>query len=1354
MKISPDKKLAHPGTYVRKHVVPTGMTVKDAAKRLGISRPTLSNFLNAKAALSQEMAVRLEKAFGANRKHLIDMQATYDRQLAGDKDIAVRTFVPNFLTIKARQIEEWADSIDTRNHLAVLLRKLVHSTGQDLRKVDFPGYDNSQRKGSDGLVEADAATPWIPKGSSYWEFGANKKIATKAEDDYTHGIASVDLTERENSTFIFVTPRNWPGKNAWEKKKNDAGDWKAVRVYDASDLEQWLEQSVPAQIWLAEQLLLPNSGYETLDKAWCRWANASKPHLTPEIFTSSIESHRENFKAWLEEPSGRPFAVAADSKDEALAFLACLFDEEELRKYKDLAAVFTSQETLRILLASTVPLIPIVYAVDTERALVDAQHPLHYIVIRPRNSVNTEVNISLGLLSYDAFNKALAAMGVEEDNFDRLSRESGRSPTVLRRRLSPNNAIKTPEWASNYNTAKTLVPIALIGAWSAKQEADREIVSRVADRKYEEIEVDIARLLSFDDSPMWSVGDHRGVVSKIDAIFAIANIITRADLDRFFTAAEYILSESDPAFELPEKDRWAAAVYDKTRNHSFALRKDVCETLVILSVHGNSLFQSRLGNNVEILVNRLIRKLLTPLTLERLHSHNDDLPRFAEAAPDEFLEIIEEDMRCDNPVILGLLKPVDSSSFGASPSRTGLLWALECLAWKPQNLPRVSVILAQLSQQKIDDNWGNKPEASLQAIFRSWMPQTAASLVQRIKALEKLTEYFPGVSWNICIEQIKGGPRFGFHSNRPLWRSDAAGAGQVATHKEIREFTLKVLDIMIKWPTHDEKTLGDLVESLPGKPQKYHDKVWDLIDEWSQKAGDAAKATLRERIRRFAFTRRSRHQKLGETLRDRARETYDRLQPSNTVIRHNWLFAEHWVQESIDEIEDDDFDYRKRDERIDSLRRGAMAEIWAECGFEGVKKLISISEAVDTIGRYVASCVTGVNQQADFIRNCLSLEGELQNKAEKCLQGFLTAIEVELRTEVLQTMAEELPAEKRIRLFVCAPFQASTWRLLDSYGDNIRNGYWKDVIPSWGPHSHAEIPELVDRLLEARRPHAAFYAVHMDFKDIETSRLIRLLRDVTTVVDESVGHFNLNPHYISEALESLDGRPGVTRDEMAQLEFRYINVLDHSKHGIPNLESQIAQSPELFVQAIAFAYKRRDKGEDPPEWMVKNPEQRKAVALSAYRLLDQITKIPGTDGKGEIDTEALSLWLNEVRRLCREYDRTEVGDYLIGQLLAKAPKDEDGTWPCEAVCKAMEEIASQEIGRGFNIGVYNSRGVHWRDEGGKQERELASKYHGWAERLHYDYPFVGSILRKIAASYEHDAAWEDSREEVEKRLNY
>ena len=112
------------------------------------------------------------------------------------------------------------------------------------------------------------------------------------------------------------------------------------------------------------------------------------------------------------------------------------------------------------------------------------------------------------------------------------------------------------------------------------------------------------------------------------------------------------MSETDPALDLPEADRWAAGLYGKTRDHSAALRQGICETLVLLAVHGNNLFAGRLGINLEAKVDGLIRRLLTPMTPEKLFSQSDNLPMYAEAAPNEFLAIIEEDLKAPEPQIM------------------------------------------------------------------------------------------------------------------------------------------------------------------------------------------------------------------------------------------------------------------------------------------------------------------------------------------------------------------------------------------------------------------------------------------------------------------------------------------------------------------------------------------------------------------------------------------------------------------------------------------------------------------------------------------------------------------------------
>ncbi len=75
----PMKNPCHPGDFIRTEIIqPVGLSVTAAAIALGVSRPALSSLLNGRAALSGDMALRVEKAFGVKMDTLMQMQAAYD----------------------------------------------------------------------------------------------------------------------------------------------------------------------------------------------------------------------------------------------------------------------------------------------------------------------------------------------------------------------------------------------------------------------------------------------------------------------------------------------------------------------------------------------------------------------------------------------------------------------------------------------------------------------------------------------------------------------------------------------------------------------------------------------------------------------------------------------------------------------------------------------------------------------------------------------------------------------------------------------------------------------------------------------------------------------------------------------------------------------------------------------------------------------------------------------------------------------------------------------------------------------------------------------------------------------------
>ena len=72
------KNPVHPGIFLAEELIaPLGLSVTDAARVLGVGRPALSALLNGRAAVSAEMAVRLEKAFAVDAALLLRMQAQH-----------------------------------------------------------------------------------------------------------------------------------------------------------------------------------------------------------------------------------------------------------------------------------------------------------------------------------------------------------------------------------------------------------------------------------------------------------------------------------------------------------------------------------------------------------------------------------------------------------------------------------------------------------------------------------------------------------------------------------------------------------------------------------------------------------------------------------------------------------------------------------------------------------------------------------------------------------------------------------------------------------------------------------------------------------------------------------------------------------------------------------------------------------------------------------------------------------------------------------------------------------------------------------------------------------------------------
>jgi hypothetical protein len=224
--------------------------------------------------------------------------------------------------------------------------------------------------------------------------------------------------------------------------------------------------------------------------------------------------------------------------------------------------------------------------------------------------------------------------------------------------------------------------------------------------------------------------------------------------------------------------------------------------------------------------------------------------------------------------------------------------------------------------------------------------------------------------------------------------------------------------------------------------------------------------------------------------------------------------------------------------------------------------------------------------------------------------------------------------------------------------------------------------------------------------------------------------------------------PRIEAGQVAELEWGFLAILDGHPAQPETLHTWLHEQPKFFVELLTLIFRRSD---EPNDTLPEPSKSEKARATQAYRLLHSWQRVPGSDSDGAVDEDKLLAWVRTAQELSDREARREMCDLKIGGVLAWAPKEtSDGTWPCIPVRDVIEEVGSDAMMDGFEVGIFNSRGVSRRapDEGGVPERELAARYAAWAEAVKIEWPRTAASLRRVAEQYEADGRRWDAEAEL------
>lgn len=1249
--------------------------------------------------------------------------------------------------ISATDITNWANTQQRQcqDTLPELVGRLILAhTANAVEEFDFPHGDSVATGGWDGRLKTPVTFPYFPNGASGWEIGTEKSAEKKADGDYTKRVADPLGMAPADTTFVFVTPRSFPKRNTWQSAKKSLGDWKDIKVIAADSLEQWISMTPAVGLWLARQIgKVVSNGIRDIEDVWNEWTVGTKPQMTPALVIGGRTRDAENIQQWIAaQPSIKE--VQGDHPSEAFVFLytaiATLPDTEKAQAFARCVVVENKTEMRQLVQAF--PNYPLIIAgpgecLEVAHAAVQKGH--HVFISMDATVVGIRNVLRLVRPQRSVVEKILHESGMSEADAQKIARDSGRSIPVLRRHLFQSNAVSAPLWAKP-ESAKILLPVLFANAWDEYKDGDRQVIETLTGIGYDDFIKELTPFLSIDDAPVRKVGSVWMIKSPLDSWYLLAPHLTQDLLKLFETALLAVLSKTDPKYELEPEKRWAAAIYGKANPYSEWLRTGLVESLVLLAVYGS---QSPSIASTQTFADRVVRNVFeNASTWEAWASMKDASALLAEAAPDVFMEAVEQWIAKDPTIFQNLMK--DDRGVLGECRHCGLLWALEGIAWSTDYFARAVNVLAQLANTDPGGGWSNRAVNSLGEIFLPGLPQTHAKPKERLAALEQLITKHPTLVWKFAEGYYGGGSVS--ESHRFRWR-DTGGTRrglEQETNAEYNEYLRGLLPMLQNLACSRENVIASMDEFIRLPDDTKARLLTDLEAMDPATFSKDEIAILLQKTREASNWTNSYGDEKHKAYTPGLNRILEKFAPTNVIERVGWLLVTPWPRLPQGEPREHD----AKDTSVKAAQKAAAREVLDGATMDEIFAFSNTIQYQGILGHSLAVAAKDDEESYKIFDSLLTHASDMP----VLVRGYaLGRVEVKGKEWVdeeikrLKTKGNYFP-EACALLYLGLPESAETWAAVEAQGKDEEATYWKYASGYSQANKNGEAPIAVEKLLNVKRPTAALQVAGDPHTDIPSKLLQRLLQEL---LEEDRKNTNqvMDEFHLGHVFNQLYQKNELPIEEMAKLEWPYAALFDDLKRYTTApmaLHRTLQTDPQFFAQLVSFIYKRDDHADDPTNDGVSEEIKERRARVS-HDVLDSWYLLPGAKEDGNVDEKKLTDWIEAAQKYCEKTKHLIGCNLQIGFILAHAPADPDGTWPHIAVRNVIELLNNQTIDDHIQNEIYNSRGVTSRGlmDGGKQERDLAQRYKAMSDSVKNKWPRTGAMLKSIAESYEHEAKGHD-----------
>lgn len=882
-----------------------------------------------------------------------------------------------------------------------------------------------------------------------------------------------------------------------------------------------------------------------------------------------------------------------------------------------------------------------------------------------------------------------------------------------------------------YAPAPDLVIANLLGSWNEKSEADLELVCQFAKEEYANWIPKIREILQKPESPI-SLKNGRWRITERKVVWqAFGARIFDNNLDDFKQYAVTVLSERDAQFDFPASERYTASIHGKMLKHSPELRNGMAESLALLGTQPADLINCS-QNKAETIAVLAVREIFDKADWVLWGSLNNLLPVLAEAAPDEFLNAVEKALQ-ETPCPFDELFSQEGDGITGRNYLTGLLWALETLAWDEKYFVRVCVILGDLASHDPGGSWANRPANSLTIILLPWLPQTIASIEKRKVALQTLKKEVPAVAWTLLLSLLPNQHQISEGAHKPSWRKTIPDDWEKGvTKKEYREQVSFYAELAVSMASYDIEKLNELVGHLDNLPQPSLDKVLEhLSSEDILSKPENERLALWDSLTVFA----SKHRRfsdakwaLSSDIVSKIENVAVTLAPRNPLNLHRRLFSGR----AFDLFEEMG-NWEKQQQKLELTRQQAIKDILKYGGINAVIQFAKVVDSPSDVG-----CSLGIIAEAKIDGAIFPTLLETENKKlAEFAGGYTWSRQYSHSLEWVDGLDRSGWTVTQIGQFLSyIPFTEEAWTRATKWLGNSEKEYWRRTRANLF-YKGEDIGFAIDKLIEYGRPHAAInclYRMYHNKHVLDKSRSVKaLLANVSSA--ESVS--SMDAYQVIEIIKALQADSAADSDDLFRVEWAYLPLLDRHSGASPKmLENRLASDPEFFCKVIWHIYrsKKEDKSEKEPS------DKEKSIAKNAYRLLREWRTPPGMQPDGELSGAQFKKWLKYIKEACTESGHLEVALMHLGHVLFYCPPDPQGLWINQIAADALNDKDAEKMRNGFRSEIFNSRGAHFVDPTGKPERQLADQYRKKANDIeNAGYQRFAVTLRSVSESYDRDA---------------